>query len=140
MVGRGVLAPLTMTQDGPGRTVKVSAAPWLDCKPLKSRIPPSLPKDAAPGPKVALRASSLGMERQGLWEMCVGTVVGRVKIQGQEARPCASRPEATGDGLGKDGSIDLTARGLQATGFPGQRGFVPRAPGLEHQLCRPQAQ
>lgn len=25
--GRGVLGPLTMTQDGPGRTVKVSAAP-----------------------------------------------------------------------------------------------------------------
>lgn len=59
-------------KDGEGE-----CCPWLDHKPFKSRIPPVLPKDAAPDSEVALRVSSSGMERQGLWETCIETMVGQ---------------------------------------------------------------
>lgn len=138
MVGQGVLAPLTMTQDGPGRTEKVIAGPPLDRQPLKSRILPFLPKDAAPGPEAALRANRSGMERQGLWEMRRDRV-GRVRVQGQEAHPCASRPGATWTDWERTGA--LTSR----TGLTGVRhsrpGRIrPQGTGVEHQLCRPRAQ
>lgn len=48
--------PVTMTQDDPGRRLKVSTAhPWLDCKVLKSSILTFLPHDRVPEPKVTLR-------------------------------------------------------------------------------------